>query len=234
MKMNTNIKKVFALLFCAGTLASCSSDPEKPGRTFMPDMAYSQAYETYSENPNFSDSTSARLPVEGTISRGMLPEKYTASEKDESYHVSYLYKRYYKDNNDDYERAGRELSNPFEPSDDILKSAKLIYNTNCKVCHGEKGAGDGSIVESGAYPPVPAYEDRLPKIAEGQMFHSIVYGKNLMGSYSSQLSVDEIWKVIFYIQQLAEVEPFEKEGSEDSESEDKEEDKEEESSVASN
>lgn len=219
MKMNTNLKQVFVLLFIAAALASCTSDPEKPGRTFMPDMAYSQAYETYSDNPNFSDSVSARLPVSGTISRGVLPEKYNADEKGESYHLSYMYKTYFEDNTDDYERAGNELTNPFTPSKEVLASAKNIYEVNCKVCHGDKGEGNGSIVESGAYPPVPAYSERLPKLKEGQMFHSIVYGKNLMGSYSSQLTVDEIWKVIFYIQQLAEVGPFEKESDGEKEGE---------------
>lgn len=209
--MNTNIKKVFVLLFTAATLASCSNDPEKPGRTYMPDMQYSQAYETYSENPNFEDSTSARPPVDGTISRGTLPAKYSATPADESYHVSYMYKRYFKDTNEDYIRAGEELKNPFKPSKELLAEAKLVYNTNCKVCHGDKGAGDGSIVESGAYPPVPNYRERLPLLKEGQMFHSITYGKNLMGSYSSQITVDETWKVILYIQQLAEVGPFSKE-----------------------
>lgn len=209
--MNTNIIKVFVLLFTAAALSSCSNNPESPGRTFMPDMTYSQAYETYSENPNFRDSTSARPPVEGTISRGTLPAKYASTEADESYHVSYMYRRYYQDTNDDYVKAGEELTNPFKPTKEVLAEAKLVYNTNCKVCHGDKGEGNGSIVESGAYPPVPAYKERLPLLKEGQMFHSITYGKNLMGSYSAQITVDETWKVILYIQQLAEVGPFKKE-----------------------
>lgn len=208
--MSTNIKIVFALLFCAGTLASCSSDPQKPGRIFMPDMTYSQAYETYSINPNFADSLSARLPVENTISYGMLPESYSATEEGESYHLSYMFKEYFANTNEDYERAGVELINPFPASDEVLKKGKTVFDTNCKVCHGDKGAGDGSIVQREVYPPVPAYEDRLPGITEGKMFYSIQYGKNLMGSYSSQISVDETWMVIRYIQKLGAVGPFAK------------------------
>jgi hypothetical protein len=34
------------------------------------------------------------------------------------------------------------------------------------------------------------------------MFHSITYGKNAMGSYSSQVSPEDRWKVIYYIQNL--------------------------------
>jgi SNF family Na+-dependent transporter len=34
---------------------------------------------------------------------------------------------------------------------------------------------------------------------EGQMFYSVAYGKNLMGSYASQLSKRQRWMVIKYI-----------------------------------
>jgi hypothetical protein len=34
---------------------------------------------------------------------------------------------------------------------------------------------------------------------DGQMFYSVTYGKNMMGSYASQLSTKERWMVIGYI-----------------------------------
>jgi hypothetical protein len=34
---------------------------------------------------------------------------------------------------------------------------------------------------------------------EGQMFYSVTYGKNKMGSYASQLSTRQRWMVIAYI-----------------------------------
>jgi SNF family Na+-dependent transporter len=33
----------------------------------------------------------------------------------------------------------------------------------------------------------------------GQMFYSITFGKNLMGSYASQLTAKQRWQVITYI-----------------------------------
>ena len=35
--------------------AGCSDVKRKPGKVYMPDMAYSRAYETYSTNPVFAD-----------------------------------------------------------------------------------------------------------------------------------------------------------------------------------
>ena len=37
------------------------------------------------------------------------------------------------------------------------------------------------------------------KMPEGQMFYSVTYGKNLMGSYASQLSRKQRWQIIRYI-----------------------------------
>jgi hypothetical protein len=34
---------------------------------------------------------------------------------------------------------------------------------------------------------------------EGQMFYSLTFGKNLMGSYASQLTAKQRWEVIHYI-----------------------------------
>jgi hypothetical protein len=34
---------------------------------------------------------------------------------------------------------------------------------------------------------------------EGQMFYSVTYGKNKMGSYASQLNTHQRWMVIAYI-----------------------------------
>jgi len=36
----------------------------------------------------------------------------------------------------------------------------------------------------------------------GQMFYSVTYGKNLMGSYASQLNRKQRWQVIAYIKQI--------------------------------
>jgi len=37
------------------------------------------------------------------------------------------------------------------------------------------------------------------ELTEGKMFHTITYGKGLMGSHSSQLNKEERWKLVHYI-----------------------------------
>ena len=202
--------RIFIGLTLVLVFASCGRSPQDPGKIYMPDMTYSQAYETYSVHPEMGkDSVSARVPVKGTIPVGVLPED--SLDKDMASHASYMYRTYYPESDTgSYARAGRELKNPLANNAETLELGKKVFNINCTPCHGETGAGDGSIVASGAYPPVPAYKTRLPTITEGNMFHSITYGKNLMGSYASQVTPKERWAVILYIQKLAGTGPFAK------------------------
>jgi len=187
MKMNNstfNIQHstllILLILIVMGlTLLSCS-DNKHPGYNYMPDMAYSVAHETY-VHPDSADVMSAKIPVEGTIPRGYMP-----------YH--------YKDTKEDYERAGREVKNPLPPLDDVIAEGGRLFNIYCAICHGEKGDGNGFIVANEKFPAVPPsyFEEKMLNMPEGQMFHSVTHGKNMMGSYASQLTVEERWKVITY------------------------------------
>jgi mono/diheme cytochrome c family protein len=196
-----NHLKIFFALVSVAFFASCGTDPQKPGRTFIPDMAYSQAYETYTANPNFEDGQTARKPVAGTIPRGVLP---AASDNDAA-NLSYMHKTYFPNTPEGYEAAGAQLKNPIIANDKVLAEGKALYTIYCEVCHGTEGKGDGSIVQGGKYPPVPGYLERLPTINEGKMFHSITYGRNLMGGYASQVNAEERWKLVHYISKLGKV-----------------------------
>ena len=48
--------KTLVLLLTAILLLACDRQKSRRGYDFIPDMVYSQAYETYSQNPNFNDS----------------------------------------------------------------------------------------------------------------------------------------------------------------------------------
>lgn len=165
-------------------LASCTSDPQSPGIEYMPDMYRTPALEPYSGNSNYADSMEARIPAEGSIAQGYIP-----------YGIP--------NTNEGYELAGNILKNPLLSSDVTLSEGKEIYTKFCTHCHGKEGKGDGLTVTAGGHPPPPAYDSQtLKNLPEGKMFHTITYGKNLMGPHASQLNVEERWKVIRYVQTL--------------------------------
>ena len=42
----------------------------------------------------------------------------------------------------------------------------------------------------------------IKNLPEGKIFHSITYGKGLMGQHASQLTAEERWKLVYYVQKL--------------------------------
>jgi mono/diheme cytochrome c family protein len=165
--------------------ASCDKmDPNSPGVEYMPDMYRSPSYETNSITTFRGDTVSCnRLPVAGTIARGFMP--YTLTNDSTGYGL-----------------AGRTLHNPLPNTPEIVEQGKTIYGKFCVHCHGASGKGDGKVGLKLPGPP-PPYDDAAHKdLPEGKMFHTITYGKGLMGSHASQLSVEDRWKVIRYVQTL--------------------------------
>ncbi len=201
---------IFLALIAIFYIFRCKAGGEFPGREYMPDMAHSRPYDVYYPGPGtnsdilnesgaqevdyllFKDRTTARKPVEGTIARGYAPYPYNNNE--EGYEASVAYQNPYTANL----KSG-------EIPKDVLDVGKEKYDVYCGVCHGAKGEGDGSIsiLSGGPYAGVPNYyADTYMEMPEGKMFHSVHYGRNDMGSYASQLTKDERWKVIAYIKSM--------------------------------
>jgi len=162
-----------------------------PGYEYMPNMYRSSSYETYSENALFKNNSTARTPVKGTIPRGFMPFEYTNSL-------------------DDYLRAGNELINPLDHSKENIIEGEALYGMFCAHCHGKNGDGNGSITHP-LYSAVPSYSDELlirrsgttmKNLSDGHMYHAITYGFNAMGPHASQITAEERWKIIMYVNEL--------------------------------
>jgi len=194
MKKAAIILLPFALLL---TIVSCSDEVKRtPGRTYMPDMAYSRAYETYSVTQEVRDSLRkhgiyfSNQPVPGTIKRGELFPFAIAKDK-EGDSVSYI--------------ASKQALSPIVHLDSVEGvEAERLYLVNCGICHGPKLDGNGPLYKGGEgpYPVKPATlvgDAKYEAMPAGQMFYSVTYGKNKMGSYASQLDTRQRWMVIHYI-----------------------------------
>lgn len=194
--MRTNFRPALYLALLTGSmtlLGSCTKDPLSPGVEYMPDMYRSPSIETYGVNSNYTDSMSARMPVSGTISQGAAPGQSSLIDA-----LPYSL----PNTPEGYEQAGTSLMSPIAKSQATIAEGKIIFEKMCMHCHGAQGGGDGKLIGTGKFPPPPAYNGPLKTLPEGKMFHTITYGKGLMGSHASQLSKSDRWKVIHYIQEL--------------------------------
>ena len=168
-------------------LISCAGD-SNPGFEFMPNMYRSPSLETYSEN-NIEGYNG--VPVEGTIARG------------------YLSTFNYDGTLEGYLLAGKNTDNPVENNEDNLSKGKKLYGMMCAHCHGQNGDGKGTVNHA-AYSAVPAYNDSVTErrtggpmneLKAGHIFHTITYGLSNMGPHASQVTEEERWLIVNYIQQ---------------------------------
>ena len=190
MKLNYNTIKTasiigLVLLIICGFMLNGKKDENSPGVEFMPDMYRSPSIEVYGTSSLNGDEiySSQFLPVKGTIARGHMPYAYPNTDAG-------------------YADAGLYLKNPIALSDNVLKEGEKLFTQNCVHCHGATGAGDGKVGVKLPGPP-PAYNSGATKnLPEGKIFHSITYGKGLMGNHASILSTEERWKLVHYVQKL--------------------------------
>jgi mono/diheme cytochrome c family protein len=186
---------IASLVIIVVTLAvSCSEVQRNPGRIYMPDMAYSRAYETYATTEELKAELLKKgihfsnTPVPGTIKRGeLLPFLITKDAPGDS--TNYV--------------ASKKVKNPLTSMDTV--EAERLYLVNCAICHGPKLDGNGPLYKGGdgPFPAAPANfvggDPKYKDMPEGQMFYSATYGKNKMGSYASQLNTEQRWMVIAYV-----------------------------------
>jgi hypothetical protein len=61
---------------------------------------------------------------------------------------------------------------------------------------------------SGKFPKPgwPNYQsDYIRNLPEGKIYHTLTYGKNLMGSHATHLNPKERWMVVSYVKELSKI-----------------------------
>jgi mono/diheme cytochrome c family protein len=189
---------IAALVLGVTVFSGCDGVRRKPGSIYMPDMAYSRAYESFAPRDSAKFTMDMynkggdkifynNVPAAGTIKRGEL-FPYTLQNDSNGYKLS------------------ATIKNPYDTislSKDQMSEAGRLYNINCGICHGATGVANGPIAAGGYVGGVANLTgDAYVKMADGTMFHSITYGKGVMGSYASQVTRAQRWMIIKYIRTL--------------------------------
>ena len=151
--------------------------------------------EWYNSNYWNPHSINMRQPAPNTVRRG-----------------DYTYALEESISKDSLKQAGRVLVNPFagvaETDPVLFQDCEDYYMRFCEHCHGATGKGDGLVAkpvnsDSPTFYGVPNYKSSAIKDKPaGHIYHVITYGKGLMGAHASQLSPEERWKVVTYVQYL--------------------------------
>lgn len=172
--------KIIITLLIIASVVSCN-DKRKPQLQYMPDMYVAVPYEANGVD-GLNGKMVDRKPVAGTVSRNGIV----------AYDIP--------DTNEGYEKAKAELKNPLPTTEANLEKGKKLYGIYCASCHGKKGDGNGVLSQRDKFNGIPNYKDR--ELTPGNIYHVIMYGKNLMGSHASQLQYKERWQVVQYVEKL--------------------------------
>lgn len=101
------------------------------------------------------------------------------------------------------------LTNPRTRTAESLNRGKVVFQTYCLVCHGERGEGNGpvSVTGGGPFPGVPSLVDPTrPKMTDGAIYGMIVeaqrMGRGLMPRYGDKIRGTDRWDVVNYVRSL--------------------------------
>jgi hypothetical protein len=132
----------------------------------------------------FADGQSSRLPVTGTVARGSAFEDSPVNTGKKADGVTFI------------------ESNPLPITANSLKRGQDRYNIYCQPCHSATGDGKGITTKFGMANVANFHDERIIKMADGEIFNTITNGKNLMGPYADKLDVTDRWAVISYVRAL--------------------------------
>ncbi len=141
-------------------------------------MQHQQKLSAQAETKFFADKFSMRPKVEGTVARGYIPYEFKGLAAPTT-----------------------EIVNPTFPSEKNLALGKKKFLTFCSPCHGNYGDGDSRL--RGQFPNPPSlHSAKVRGWNDGNLYHVIVNGQNVMPSYESQILPEERWAIVNYIRVL--------------------------------
>ena len=171
MKLNRKTSCLLSAVFCLLTVSACRQD-----------MHNQPKYRPLRPSQLFSDKSSARPLIEGTVARGALQE-------DEAFFTGKL--------------SGATIKElPFQITEKDLDRGQERYNIFCTPCHDLTGSGKGMVVQRGYRQPPSFHDPRLRAADPGYVFDVISNGFGAMPDYRAQIDPRDRWRIVAYLRAL--------------------------------
>ena len=172
---------VVAVVSIAGFRGSVS---RKPPIEVLPDMDRQPKIRPQTPSTFFADGRASRLPVEGTVARNShyLENALTTGLVEGSTNFVAI--------------------NPVQVTEAVMERGKQRYQIYCSPCHGLTGDGNGITKQFGMSVVANLHDPRIVEMPDGEIFHVITHGRNLMGPYNSQVEIEDRWAIVAYVRAL--------------------------------
>ncbi|MCA1827820.1 MAG: cytochrome c [Myxococcales bacterium] len=139
-------------------------------------------FRAFSANSLYEDGRAMRQPPAGTVPREaitMRPEITTAAD-----------------------RKGAVIDTiPISVTRELMDAGRTRFEIHCAPCHGLLGDGVSPVAtQMSLRPPPNLHKIRNP--SPGHVFQVISLGFGLMPSYAPQLTAEERWAIVAYVEAL--------------------------------
>jgi mono/diheme cytochrome c family protein len=126
----------------------------------------------------FADGRAMRMPVPGTVARGILPLGPATQEEAAS------------------------MVNPLPRTPEVLALGRQAFTIRCAVCHGPLADGLGSLGSAFGAKPANLQAPQFLAYPDGKIYWVIMNGKNAMPSQGADLTETQRWAVVHYVRAL--------------------------------
>jgi mono/diheme cytochrome c family protein len=96
-------------------------------------------------------------------------------------------------------QEAKKVKNPIKATKASIQKGKEIYEKKCALCHGIKGNGNGPASVGLNPKPTNFKNSHGEKMTDGEHFWKITTGRGPMPSFEKDLTVEERWHVINYV-----------------------------------
>jgi mono/diheme cytochrome c family protein len=186
---------VLAIAVVVGILGFRGTHFRKPPLYIFPDMEFQLKLRPQKENGFFTNGLTSQLLIPGTIARNTPLQ--TAGGPVYPYEDAPINTGHVTGTTNFIE------TNPMPITAELLKRGQQRFTINCTPCHGATGEGKGITQKIGAMAVVANLHDkRIVELPDGELFFVITNGRNLMGAYGANVTVEDRWAVIAYLRAL--------------------------------
>lgn len=150
--------------------------------TLFDPMERQPKYRPFSANPLYEDGRAMRTPPAGTVPREQMTMR--------------------PDITDALGRDGKVIDTiPIPVTRELAERGRARFETFCAPCHGLLGDGYSLVATQMSLRPPPNLH-KLKNPSPGHIFRVMTLGFGLMASYAAQLTPQDRWAVVAYIEAL--------------------------------
>jgi len=93
-------------------------------------------------------------------------------------------------------------ANPVKATPESLALGKRFFGTDCAICHGKEGAGDGDLAVELKLQLKDLRDPAVKEMTDEEMYKIISNGKKPMPGEEGRFDERDVWTVVNYVRSL--------------------------------